>query len=460
MQLVPWCSGRTCGPVKAEIAGSNPVGTARKALLLQGFFCYFDILYIDLIRFLDNFLYVYFRKIRYTYNRIKSTYIQLLVTHSNKIQVIMNNTWSPQIRHIVFVILLVLLAAFIYYSRTLLGPLIIAALVAYLLDPAVSFFINKLHLKRKFAVPIVFLLFIAILASIPATFTPILVNQLETIGNEFLKILEFLQDTLPEINILGFTLFDYDVPGDIQEFISPLLQPQQIFGVFRAATENIAWILVIFVSSYYFLLDSRRLRDWFFSIFPEQYQDDIHILYYQIKDIWQAYLRGQLLLMFIIGIMTWLAMMAIGLPNALLVGIIAGALDLIPSLGPAVAMIVAGIIAFVAGSTYLPMSNFWFAILVIGVFSGIQFFENLWLRPRILGHRLRLHPALVFVAIIGALVLAGVLVALVIVPVIRTLEIIGRYILKRVMGLDPWTTPLVEPDLTSEKDTTVSVSEN
>jgi predicted PurR-regulated permease PerM len=371
----------------------------------------------------------------------------------------MNTSWSPQIRYIVFVILLILLAALIYYARALIGPLVIAALVAYLLDPAVSFFITKLHFKRKFAVPFVYVLFIAFLASIPAIFTPILINQLETIGNEFLKILDFLQETLPGINLLGYTLFDYDVPSDIQEFIGPILQPQQIFGVFRTATENFAWILVIFISCYYFLLDSRRLRNWFFAIFPDQHQKDINILYFQVKDVWQAYLRGQLLLMFIIGITTWLAMMAIGLPNALLVGIIAGALDLIPSLGPAVAMIIAGIIAFIAGSTYLPMSNLWFAILVIGVFSGIQFFENLWLRPRILGHRLRLHPALVFVAIIGALVLAGVLVALVIVPVIRTIEIIASYTLKKVMGVDPWSHPVADSNSTSEEGTSTSNDE-
>ncbi|MBE0409596.1 MAG: AI-2E family transporter [Anaerolineales bacterium] len=372
----------------------------------------------------------------------------------------MKATWSPPIRYIVLVILLILIAGLIYYTRVLLGPLVIAALLAYLLAPIVEFFVEKLRFNRKFAVPFVYIVFLASLASIPAIFTPILVNQLETIGNEILKILEFLRETLPGIHFLGYTLFDYDIPTDIQALITPLLEPQQIFGVFLAATENIAWILVIIVSSYYFLMDSSRLRTWFFAIFPYQYQEDITILYYQIKDVWQAYLRGQLLLMFIVGVTTWLLMMVIGLPNALLVGIIAGALDLIPSLGPTVAMIIAGIIALVVGSTYLPLSNFWFTVLVIGVFSGIQFFENVWLRPRILGHRLRLHPALVFVAIIGALVLAGVLIALVIVPIIRTVEILGRYALNRIMGTDPWPSPPIVPAIDSENVETTTVDKN
>ena len=371
----------------------------------------------------------------------------------------MKTVWSPQTRYIVFIILLILTSGFIYYTRVLLGPLLIAALLAYLLDPVVGLTTKRLHLKRNFAVPLVYIIFLALLVSIPATLTPVLVNQLETIGDELIKILEFLQETIPAINILGYTLFDFDIPTDIQDLISPLFQPEQIFGIFKTATENIAWVLIIFVSSFYFLLDSSRLRRWFFNIFPEQYQEDLNILQYQVKDVWQAYLRGQLLLMTIIGITTWLTMMIIGLPNALLVGIIAGALDLIPSLGPTVAMVIAGIIALVAGSTYLPLSNFWFAILVIGIFSGIQFLENVWLRPKILGHHLRLHPALVLVAIVAALVLAGVLVALIIVPIIRTFEIIGRYLLNRIMGLDPWPLPTTEPDLEVENDMTLSHNE-
>ena len=372
----------------------------------------------------------------------------------------MNSAWSFQCRYVGLFVSLFLFFALIYYARSLLGPLIIAALFAYLLDPAVGFLMQHLNLRRKFAVPIVYTIFLAILAAIPAVFTPVVVNQLETITVELFKILQVIQDIIPEINLLGFSIIDFELPTDIQGLIYPLFEPQQIFGVFVAATENFAWILIIFVSSYFFLMDASRLRTWFFGFFPGPYQEDLNILYYQIKDVWQAYLRGQLLLMTIIGIMTWLAMMAIGLPNALLVGIIAGALDLIPSLGPAVAMIIAGIIALVAGSTYLPMSNIWFAILVLGIFAGIQLFENVWLRPRILGHRLRLHPALVFVAIVGALVLAGVLVALVIVPAIRTFEIIGRYTLPRIMGSDPWSFPAVQSEQHSDEEIDTSDLDN
>jgi predicted PurR-regulated permease PerM len=72
------------------------------------------------------------------------------------------------------------------------------------------------------------------------------------------------------------------------------------------------------------------------------------------------------------------------------------------------------------------------------LFGGINVVENVWLRPRIMGNSLRLHPAIVFVAIVGSLALAGILVALIIVPVIGSVLVIGRYLYCKILDIDPW----------------------
>lgn len=351
----------------------------------------------------------------------------------------MNNTWSIQTRYLVLVILMLLLAALVYFARALIGPLVVAALIAYVLDPAVSLIGSRFRVHRRFAVPIVYSLFLLNLIAIPAVLTPIVIDQVETMRLELNNFQARYEEVIIDGTVFGVPFVQDRISIDIQNLLLPILQPQQVFGVLQVATENLAWILVIFVTTYYFLLDSARMRNWFIRLVPHTYQSDAMILYRQVKDVWQAYLRGQLLVMVIIGTLTWFTGMVVGLPDALLIGILAGALDVIPSIGPVVAMVVAAIVAFLGGSTYLPLSNFWFMVLVLGLFAGIQFFENVWLRPRILGHRLHLHPAVVFVAIVGALVLAGVVVALVIVPIIRSCEILGRYILRRILGLDPWS---------------------
>ena len=86
--------------------------------------------------------------------------------------------------------------------------------------------------------------------------------------------------------------------------------------------------------------------------------------------------------MFIIGLVTGAASAAIGLPGAFAFAVLAGLFDIFLSVGPLIVTVIAGIVAFVAGSTYLPLSNFWFMVLVVAVYSAIQLFENAWLRPR------------------------------------------------------------------------------
>jgi predicted PurR-regulated permease PerM len=76
--------------------------------------------------------------------------------------------------------------------------------------------------------------------------------------------------------------------------------------------------------------------------------------------------------------------------------------------------------------------------MLIIVYALVQQVDNLWLRPHLLGERLRLHPAVVVVGLIGALALSGLLGALIVVPLIATGKIVGRYIQRKLLGLPPW----------------------
>jgi predicted PurR-regulated permease PerM len=356
-----------------------------------------------------------------------------------------DKAWNLQTRYIVLVITLLITAAFIYYARPLIAPLMVAILLAYVLDPPVDFLLQRLGWSRRLAVPLVYATFLVMLAAIPAIFAPVIYAQLDAIREEIINFQATFDEFLLRANLTGLVQGD-----DIGEFFSFLYNPQRIFGVVLAATENLAWILIIAVTTFYILLDWERLRTFILESPPEPYRHDIQFIYGKVKVIWQAYLRGQLLLMTIIGTLSWMAGSLVGLPDALLIGMIAGALDVIPSLGPAVAMIIATVVAFIQGSSFLNISNFWFAVLVLGIFAAIQMIENIWLRPRILSQRVRLHPALVFVAIIGSLALAGVIAALVVVPLIKTGEVFASYLIRRILGLDPWVELREQPPITAK----------
>jgi predicted PurR-regulated permease PerM len=204
------------------------------------------------------------------------------------------------------------------------------------------------------------------------------------------------------------------------------------------------------------------------NLAPRSEQHDLYRLYKEIRTVWMGYLRGQIRLMFILAIMYSIAWFAIGLPGALALGVLAGLLNLLPEVGPFAVAVLATIIAFVEGSTYIPVSNFWFAIITLGLYLLLNNFKTIWLQPRILGQSVFLHEGVVFVAIIAAIVLQGVLGVLIVVPLLATFVVLGRYFRRRLLGLPPFEDEepvrsqdpqLVAPPLTDSQSQQIAVQE-
>ena len=221
---------------------------------------------------------------------------------------------------------------------------------------------------------------------------------------------------------------------------------ENAFHLIEVVTENLLWLLVIFVAMYYLLRDWIRLRDWLLDLPPEPYRPDAVRIYSEIKHVWRGYLRGNLALMIIVGIAFTIAWLILGVPGALILGILAGILTIIPDLGPSIAAGLAVIVAIFEGSTYLPLSNLGFAVLVAGVYFGLINIKNIWLRPRIYGRSVHMHDGIVFISIIIAIVIWGILGALIVIPVLASAGIVGRYIYNRSLGLPPWPDDGLDPE--------------
>jgi predicted PurR-regulated permease PerM len=352
---------------------------------------------------------------------------------------IVNKGCSRTTCYLVLIVVLTGLVWLLFAVRALIGPLVIAALLAYVLNPAVTLITARTKLSHRLSVSLVYLLFLGVLVALLVIFVPVVVSQAKSLSLELQGIEVQLEDALASpTTFLGFDLSLDELLVGLQEISSPLLKPERVLRVLKATTTNLAWILVILVTTYYFLRDWERLREWLIRLAPEAYQSDIRRLHKDIQGVWQAYLRGQLLLMLVVGVLTGLGSAAVGLPGAVALGLLAGALDLVPSLGPTVAMVVAALIAWFEGSAYLPLSNTWFTVVVIALYNLVQLLENIWLQPRIMGRSVRLHPGLVFVAVVGALTLMGMLAALIIVPLVGSARVVGRYVHRRMLGLEPW----------------------
>lgn len=353
----------------------------------------------------------------------------------------MSPQWSSTTRIIVASVGLIVLGLMFYFARPLIGPTIVAALLAYVLNPLVKLVKKRARLPHKVAVSLVYFLTLAVLIATPSTLIPVLINQIRSVSGYLAGVERQVEALLArQVDILGEPIHLDRLWGDLINVATQSLTPaEDPLQVLETTSISLAWLLVILVSTFYLLLSWEGLYKWIISLPPPSQQPDLERLLHETDQIWKAYLRGTLALMLIVGIVFTIIWIVIGLPGALVLGLLIGLLSVIPELGPAIAGVLAVAVAFLQGSDFLPLSNFWFAVLVAAIYLVLIQVKAIWLRPHIMGRFLHVNEGLVFVAIIGAVVLEGILGALIVVPLLATLGLVGRYVRAKLLNLDPWT---------------------
>lgn len=349
--------------------------------------------------------------------------------------------WSPTFRYVVGITGLVLLIALLIYARDAVANLAVAAFVAYLINPAVTYLMTHTRMDRRAAVNLVYFSAVLLLIGLPATLLPIFYDEAQIIIEDLLNLADQIRITLSyPIHFFGLT-FHLEEWGQslfqVQNAVlSPL--PDQTLQLLETTSVGVLWFLVILVSVHLFLSQWPTLRDWLIDLAPPSYRPEMQELYSRIRNVWMAYLRGQIVLMFIVGVAFTIAWVILGIPGALVLGMIAGFFTLVPDVGPFLAVVIAAGVALLEGSTWIPLSNFWVAGIVIIVYLVLINLKNFFLRPYIMGRSVHMNEALVFIAIMIATILQGILGALLVVPVLASVVVIGSYVQRRVLGLSPF----------------------
>jgi predicted PurR-regulated permease PerM len=353
------------------------------------------------------------------------------------------NHWSMPVRYLAFGVVFVLLAIGLWYIRSILEPLIIAAFIAYLINPAVNYLIRRTRLSRTGAVNLVYFITLALLIGTPSTLTSLFFDEFTQVATDISNIFDKLIAWLVGLPLIPAIPIDFGQLGNrLTLFRSTLISSlsDQALSFLGKTSLGALWVLVILVGVYYFLSEWPRLRNGFINSFPETYQPELNELYQRLRSIWMNYLRGQLLLMVIVGVVFTIAWTIIGIPGALVLGVIAGFLTLIPDLGPFLAAMLAIGVALLEGSnwSWMPSSSLIVALIVLAVYLVLISIKNFWLRPYIMGRSVRMDEAVVLISIILSTILWGILGALLIVPALASLLIIFDYLRRHILGLPPF----------------------
>jgi predicted PurR-regulated permease PerM len=349
--------------------------------------------------------------------------------------------WSLSFRYLFGILFFGALIAFLFYAHDAVRNLSIAAFVAYLINPAVVYLSTQTKMSRKAAVNVVYFSALVLLVGVPATLAPIFYDEVQIVIQDLLDLSDQLRQILSNpIRIAGLS-FHLEQWGQslfqVQNaFLAPV--PEETLQLLETTSMGVLWFLVILVSIHLFLSQWPNMRQGLISLAPPPYRPELEELYSRVRRVWMAYLRGQIVLMIIVGVVFTVVWTIMGIPGALVLGVIAGLFTLVPDVGPFLAVMIAAGVALLEGSTWIPLSNFWVAGILIAVYLVLINLKNFFLRPYIMGRSVHMNEALVFIIIVIATILEGILGALLVVPLVASAVLIAGYIQRRVMGLSPF----------------------
>ncbi|HLQ16588.1 MAG TPA: AI-2E family transporter [Candidatus Eisenbacteria bacterium] len=318
---------------------------------------------------------------------------------------------------------------FLYLLRDFLGAFVLGAAIAFLIQPAVT----RLHgigVPRVLAIILVFIVIIIALAGLVLLIVPMGVREVGQLQRQAPSLAAAAQDRINSLQGSPISIFgiNVDLKG-ITETINAHLKDYALgqFGnavtIGLTALTTLLQLLLMFIVAFLLALDAAAFRRVLRRLVPSDYRTDFDQIWRKVRKMLYAYVRGQLIIAGLIGILSGIACAVLGLPDPIALGLIAGITALIPYLGPFIGAIPAILVGLAAG----PVK----ALLVALIYFVISNVILNFVYPKVMGDAVRLPPILVIAAFIAGFSWAGILGMFVAVPIAATLRILFDHIYPR-----------------------------
>lgn len=310
---------------------------------------------------------------------------------------------------------------------SILSPFFIGIIIAWLLDPIVTW-LQKNGFKRAIATVMVFLSFISLVVLFFVLLIPSFADQInEFIGsapnvlNNIKNFGENLFDKLNNIYNYDFTNIKEQLYGGLSNIVSGLTVtlPNKVISIASSIVSGGLNIIFGLFIAFYMLFDFNNVRKHLFNLLPKSIHADAITLTDRLNKTLKSYVQGTLLIMFLLFIFQSITLAIAGLSSPMLFGMFCAVTNVIPYIGP----YIGGIPAVIVGFTISPATGI-FTLLAVVI---AQFLESYFLNPIVMSKTMKLHPVTIMIGLLIFGHFFGILGMVLATPIISCIKIIFNF---------------------------------
>ncbi|WP_089751062.1 AI-2E family transporter [Candidatus Frackibacter sp. WG13] len=335
-----------------------------------------------------------------------------------------------QERKALLLLILIGIIYFLYLVRIVLLPFVLAILIVYLVEPFIDCLLNR-GVGRNLALALILFLVAGGIFLFGFFAAPYLIEELNTLAQRLPVYAKEIQNIIDLINDKYERI---DLPPAIQTIIDNSLSRIQSVTLrfVERTTEVIIGLLSSFFSlvmapilAFYMLKDIDLIKKNMWSLVPKAYRKEVKQLLKKIDDVLRGYLKGQLLVSIVVGLLLSLGFYILKVKFYLLIGIFAGIMNLIPYLGVVLGILPALFIVSFKSTQAI--------IGVVVLYLIVQQLESSLISPKIVGDKVGLHPIIIIFSLLVGGELLGIIGMLLAVPIAGIIKVIINHFISRII---------------------------
>ncbi|MCC6499150.1 MAG: AI-2E family transporter [Anaerolineales bacterium] len=358
--------------------------------------------------------------------------------------------WSSTTKLLFGLVIVGITAFLLSRFSNLIPPLLMIFILAYLLHPLTAIVSRGLKISWKASVNLIFVLILLILIGLLTLGGVGLVGQIQSLVSSVQQIVTdlptYIQTYSGRVFELGPFKLDMntvdlnEISQQLISYVQPLLGQtgNLLSAVAGGAAQTIGWLFFILLVSYFVMAESSGLQGDLIKVNLPGYSEDFRRLGNELSRIWNAFLRGQILIFTLAFVVYTILFSLLGVKYAIGLAFMAGLAKFLPYIGPFITSATIALVTYFQPFKLFDLPPLFYTVGVLVITSAIDSVIDNLITPRIMARTLKVHPAAVLVTALIFANLLGIIGVVVAAPLLATVTLLGRYITRKMFDLEPW----------------------